>query len=170
MTASPVPSRQRSHFISVIIIARNEEQTIQHCLSAGIQSLEIAIREGRAGGGEVILVDSASTDTTVQKAKSFPVTILGLKDDWPLSAAAGRQMGFEHSRGDLLFFIDGDTVVETTWLAHALSFIKREGIAAIGGIVVDEVKGRSLLAAEILDQELRETPREEVAEVQEVNV
>lgn len=50
--------------IGAVVIARNEERTIQACLAAA--------REGLAavGGGDLLMVDSASADRTVPDRKS----------------------------------------------------------------------------------------------------
>ena len=45
--------------ISIVIIGRNEEQSIRKCLTAASTAAE------QIGGAEIIFVDSASTDKTV---------------------------------------------------------------------------------------------------------
>ena len=157
-------------FISVVIIARNEERTIRDCISAGIASLESAIETGKAVGGEVIFVDSASTDSTLDLAKKFPITILQLSLDWPLSAAAGRHVGLQHANGDLVLFIDGDTIVEPSWLPEAVDLISQPRIAAVCGTIREIQQGNSMLAREIQKYTLRSMPVATVGEVEVASI
>jgi GT2 family glycosyltransferase len=87
---------------------------------------------------EVIFVDSASTDRSVDIATQFPVRILQLKPNWPLCVAAGRYTGFRHARGEYTFFLDGDAEVEPDWLIRAIDFMDRH--PEYGGVagVLDE--------------------------------
>ncbi|MEI7758271.1 MAG: glycosyltransferase family 2 protein [Methylophilaceae bacterium] len=56
--------------ISVIVITKNEEQAIHECLSSV------------SWADEIIVVDSGSTDDTVQICKSFGAQII-VTEDWP---------------------------------------------------------------------------------------
>ena len=156
--------------LSIVVIARNEERTIEACIAAALESTRAAFREGLAVTGEVILVDSASTDGTVSRASAYPITILELPPNLPLSAAAGRQVGFEHARGDLLYFIDGDTVVEPEWLPIALRLLAEPRVAAVDGHVLDPVRGESVLAREIYRSELTATRQGQIRESEAVCV
>ena len=166
MTALGASLGKANRFVSVVVIARNEELTISSCVQAAIGSLETALAKGKVEGGEVILVDSASTDATVQIARKYPITILRLRKEWPMSAAAGRQIGLEHSRGDLIFFIDGDTVVESDWLSGALDYINEPQVAAVSGTVFETETGDSMLAHEIQAYLVRSRPSGEFGEIE----
>jgi glycosyltransferase involved in cell wall biosynthesis len=116
--------------LSVIIIGRNEEAHIERCLRSvlkGIQSIP---------GTEIIYVDSASTDHTLDRIRGFPVRILQLKPSWPLSASAGRYIGYLHARGTYLFFIDGDTILFHGWLPAGIEYLSRHpNTGAVAGSV-----------------------------------
>ena len=73
--------------ISIVIIGRNEEKTIEKCLNAAIGAAE------QIGGAEIIFVDSASTDNTVAVVQSYGIRVLSLKPDWVLTPSAGRFIG-----------------------------------------------------------------------------
>jgi glycosyltransferase involved in cell wall biosynthesis len=82
----------------------------------------------------------------VEIALRFPVTIVQLPAQWPLSAAAGRYVGLRHARGDLVLFVDGDYVLVPEWLAASiLAFQNDPTVAAVCGRDVEELTGDSLL-------------------------
>lgn len=132
--------------VAAVLIARNEEQNIARCIESVFNELESARDRGLVGGFEVVLVDSASTDDTVEIARRYPVRILRLRSSWPLSAAAGRYTGFRHTSGSLVLFLDGDEVLRAGWLETALTTIRAEGIAAVAGQEIEASPGYSILA------------------------
>jgi len=132
--------------LTAIVIARNEEARIGACLDACLRAIDRSRTEGLIQKGDVILVDSASTDRTVEIARRFPVSIVHLPPDWPLSAAAGRFVGLRHARGDLVLFVDGDYVLFPEWLAPAIRTLQSDpAVAAVCGKDLEEATGDSLL-------------------------
>jgi len=116
--------------LSVIIIGKNEENHIKRCIQSVIKATF------NLKGTQIIYVDSASTDRTIEIVKKFPITIIGLKPDWDLSPAAGRYIGYLNSRGEYLFFIDGDSLVYHEWLIHGIHFLeKNQDVSAVAGYV-----------------------------------
>jgi glycosyltransferase involved in cell wall biosynthesis len=73
---------------------------------------------------EIIYVDSASEDATVEIAQRFPIRILQLRRTWKLTPSAGRFVGYQHSSGKYLLFVDGDTVLHKRWLRESIAFLK----------------------------------------------
>lgn len=126
--------------LSVIIITRNEEEIIGDCINSVISALNHAKKKNVLNSSEVILVDSASTDNTINIAKKFPIRILQLKPSWPLSAGAGMYTGVLHSKGRYLAKVDGDTIIYEDWFANALPHLQRKEIAGVTGIYVEVVK------------------------------
>ena len=122
--------------LSVVIPCRNEERHIIRCL-------ESVLRETTAaGGGEVIVVDSASTDGTVAVVQRFPVSLICLPATWPLSPAAGRFIGCSRARGAYLFVIDADLELLPGFLRPALAFLEKNprvaGVAGMGREIYDD--------------------------------
>jgi len=119
--------------LTVVIIGRNEEQFIARSISSALAA------GPKLPGVEVIFVDSASTDRSVEIASEFPIRILQLKPDWPLCVAAGRYTGFAHSRGEYTLFLDGDAEVEPDWLVKAIDFMdSNPEYGAIAGVLDEE--------------------------------
>lgn len=89
--------------ISIIIPAHNEEKSIRRCLNSCINQSEKA--------DEIILVNDGSTDKTADIASSFKgVKVINF--DKGHSAAFARNRGAEKAKGDILFFLDADQVIE----------------------------------------------------------
>lgn len=116
--------------LTVVIIGRNEEQFIA-------KSIASALAAGpKLHGIEVIFVDSASTDRSLEIATQFPIRVLQLRPDWPLCVAAGRYTGFLHSCGQYILFLDGDAEVGEDWLIQAIEFMDRNPeFGAIAGVL-----------------------------------
>lgn len=119
--------------LSVVVITRNEEKYIGKCLESVLEATK------DIGGSEIILVDSASTDKTIEIAMNYPVSIIQLDPSWPLSPAAGRYIGFIHSTGKYVHFQDGDTTLDKNWFKNAIPVLEKDKyIAGVLGKVVQQ--------------------------------
>jgi glycosyltransferase involved in cell wall biosynthesis len=124
--------------LSVIVIARNEERAISDCLKS----------VAAAFGGvphELILVDSASTDRTVEIGREFGARVLVLPATAPLRPAVGRHVGYLASRGELLLFLDGDSVLNEDWLMHGVAALQAEPrLAGVAGEMEEVIDGETM--------------------------
>jgi glycosyltransferase involved in cell wall biosynthesis len=94
--------------LSVVIISHNEEANIGRTL-ASVQPLV-------AGGrGEIIVVDSGSTDRTVEVAKSFGAKVF--VEEWK-GYAAQKNSAIDKARGDWILSLDADEEVESALAAE----------------------------------------------------
>jgi GT2 family glycosyltransferase len=134
MNVTPFPPRQERAarcLVSVIIKAYNEEDNI----CAAIESSLAAVAEV---GGEVILADSNSTDRTVELASRYPIRIVQLVHAHERCCGAGPQLGYQHSRGDYIYIMDGDMQMVRGFLPQALVFLAQHPEAAgVGGRLVE---------------------------------
>ncbi|TQQ79337.1 glycosyltransferase family 2 protein [Halonotius terrestris] len=141
--------------LSVVIITENEEEQIEAC----IESVFAACRGVSAF--EVILVDSASTDRTVERAREYPVTILRIPEEHTVSCGAGRFVGDQVARGELVLHVDGDMTLTDEWLPRAIDYLRNnadtvgvEGCldesTQTGVMEVDKIGGVTLYDAEAL--------------------
>jgi glycosyltransferase involved in cell wall biosynthesis len=103
--------------LSIVIIARNEAENIAQAIESALRAAEPYPQT------EILLVDSASTDATVEIARQYPINIVRLNPAWFLSAAAGRTIGMRHTRGDLIQYVDGDMELAAGWLEQAVPFL-----------------------------------------------
>ena len=117
--------------VSIVIKALNEEQRIV----AAVQSALAAVQ---AVGGEVVLADSCSTDRTVALASGYPIRIVQLADAAERCCGIGPQLGYQHSRGEFVYILDGDMQMLPGFLPAALEFMRTHPEAAgVGGRVVE---------------------------------
>lgn len=125
--------------LSVVVITRNEEAHLAKCLRA----ILAAVNE--TAGAEVIVVDSASTDRTVEIALSFGAGVISLRPEYELSPSAGRFTGFHHTSGELMMFVDADTVLDQHWFPAAISAFAQPDVAAVTGWLDDvDERGNAL--------------------------
>lgn len=119
--------------VSFCIIARNEERFIGTCLES-IKSV----------AEEIILVDTGSTDKTIEIAKSFTDKILHLP--WSNNFSDARNFALSYAKSPIIFSIDADEELKNPtavlsalkfakenvggWLVANISFASREGSAA----------------------------------------
>src|SRR3954454_3038877 len=94
--------------LSVVIITFNEEANIGRTLT----SVQPLVLEGR---GEIIVVDSGSTDRTVEIAKSFGAKVF--VEEWK-GFAAQKNSAIEKARGDWILSLDADEEVDAALATH----------------------------------------------------
>jgi glycosyltransferase involved in cell wall biosynthesis len=109
--------------VSVIVPTWNEQKYISKCL----HSLR---NQARIKPLEVIVVDGGSTDGTVEIAKEYADKVLVEPDKL---VGAARNIGAKHALGDLLAFIDADTVVATDWVEAIQNGFKDHGAIGVTG-------------------------------------
>jgi hypothetical protein len=109
--------------ISVIIPTLNEEKYLPKCLSSLInQSTDIS---------EIIVVDGGSTDQTVQAARKYSDTVLVKPGQ---AVGASRNIGARAAKGEILAFIDADTIASLDWLEEiSRSFHEDPGAVGVTG-------------------------------------
>jgi glycosyltransferase involved in cell wall biosynthesis len=112
---------------SIVVITLNEEDTIARCL----QSVFEAFHGYRF---ELVLIDSASTDRTVEIAREFAITIESLPPGTPQRPSANRYLGASLTRGERILFLDGDCILLAGWLSECESaFQTHPKLAGISG-------------------------------------
>jgi glycosyltransferase involved in cell wall biosynthesis len=108
--------------ISFIVPAYNEERLIGQTLAA------IHAAAGVTGSPyEIVVVDDASTDRTARIALDAGARLVSVH---LRHIAATRNAGARAARGDVLVFVDADTIVSAEIVAAALDALQR---GAVGG-------------------------------------
>ncbi len=109
--------------LSVVIIAKNEENEIEECLKC------IARQKIRP---EIIVVDGQSSDRTFSIAKKYADRIvLELK---PNGVCDARNLGFKVASADIVAYCDADTRPPADWTEKILSLMQNN--ICIGGPLV----------------------------------
>ena len=103
--------------ISFIVIGRNEEKNLDNCL----KSIEKSAFLNNIQKYEIIFIDSNSEDRSVEIALQHEqIKIFKIVDQFYNSAVA-RNIGAKESVGDVLYFIEGDTEIEPSFLGYVLN-------------------------------------------------
>lgn len=127
--------------VSIVIIGRNEERAIDKCVGAALAAAE------QIGGAEIIFVDSASTDRTVEIVQSLGVRVISMKPTMKLSPSAGRFVGSKYAHGEFILFLDADTLVYKDFLPKAIEhFDRNPEIGGINGFLDDLDENGEVLA------------------------
>lgn len=114
----------RKPFISVIIPAHNEEQFLPPTLEA--------LQRQNYPHYEVIVVANGCRDRTTEAARAFGAKVVELKQR---GLGPARNTGAREARGDLLVFLDADTLLDPGALAViAREFGARHAMGTVKGI------------------------------------
>jgi len=148
--------RQFSSQVTLVIPGRNCASTLDRCLQSVVPLLSVVDlakdsvtatarntgsprpAAGRGAGGEglpecflkeIIFVDDGSTDATPEIASRYPVRIIQGTGQGP---GAARNLGWQASETELIWFIDSDCVAEPDALARLVAHV---GVPASAGFV-----------------------------------
>jgi len=124
---TPVPS------LSIIIPSYNTLEYVVTCLLA----LEATLPEGFVG--EIIVVDDASTDDTASALAHFAQRnplVKPIRNETNRGFPETCNHGAEHATGDLLYFLNADTIPQQGWLAPLLRTFDDPSIGAAGSALI----------------------------------
>jgi glycosyltransferase involved in cell wall biosynthesis len=110
--------------VSVIIPTLNEEKYIGRTLK--LLNNQTYPRDKY----ELIVSDSSSNDNTVKIAKKLADKVVVCKRK---SAGFGRDYGAKFAKGEILGFVDGDTIVSKTWVEGLVEELSNKKIIACTG-------------------------------------
>ncbi len=117
--------------LSVVIISKNQEWNIARLIESLLAETDLSSRE-------IVLVDSASIDKTVEIARNYPIDIIRLHPEQRLTAAVGRYVGYHHTTGERILFLDGDMELRSGWLTQAMAIMdNQEDVAVVTGQSID---------------------------------
>lgn len=107
---------EQKPLLSIVVIGRNEAQNLPRCSNSLNPLAEM-------GNVEIIYVDSASTDSSIEIAKTFATRVVRLRESERLSASAGRYVGTLVARGVWVLYLDGDMELTPEFCKKARSLI-----------------------------------------------
>ena len=103
--------------LSVIIVNYNTKELLQNCLRSIFENTEGPICE-------VIVVDNNSTDGSLQMIqKMFPQVLL-LHNKENLGFSRANNLGYSHSKGKYLLFLNSDTLILDGAIEKMLSYLQ----------------------------------------------
>lgn len=125
--------------LAIVVIGRNEGERLRRCIDTLLQI-----------SAQIVYVDSGSTDSSVQMARSRQVYVVDLDMSSPFSASRARNTGFRAARREFpdaqfVQFVDGDCDVAPTWLATGVAFLEsRPDVVAVYGALSERHPEHSL--------------------------
>jgi glycosyltransferase involved in cell wall biosynthesis len=131
--------------LSVVIITHNEESNLGRTL-ASVQPL---VAEGK---GEIIVVDSGSTDRTVDIAKSFGAKVF--IEEWK-GYAAQKNSAIDKAEGDWILSLDADENLEPALVEELLFLFPSSPPAAEINQRLDRVRRMTYLSTRKIRRKVR---------------
>lgn len=115
--------------VSVIIPNYNYEKTIKACLDSVVRQTYKNI--------EIIFVDDGSTDRSIELASQYPCKILVNPKN--SGASVSRNNGADHSKGEILFFLDSDVALFKDAIENTVNaFLQDKSLGSVCGIYAKE--------------------------------
>ena len=114
--------------ISFVVPAYNEELELPSTITA--------IEKATAGAKqphEIIVVDDASTDATAEIARQAGAKVVAIDRR---QIAAARNAGARVARGEILFFVDADTQINTNHVVEAIAALRAGYIGGSARVAV----------------------------------
>jgi cellulose synthase/poly-beta-1,6-N-acetylglucosamine synthase-like glycosyltransferase len=108
--------------LSIVIIGRNEGERLERCI------LTAQAIEGWTPS-EILYVDSGSTDGSLDLAARLGATVLPLSPG-TFTAARARNLGWRQATGELILFLDGDTILNADFPVAALAELQKSATNA----------------------------------------
>ena len=112
---------QAQPLISVIILNYNGKTYLNNCLAS--------VLKNNYSNYEIILVDNASTDKSLQTAEQRfggDPHLRIIKNKSNLGFSGGNNAGYAHCRGEYIVFLNNDTTVDTTWLTSLVDAMQSD--------------------------------------------
>src|SRR6185437_3115717 len=112
--------------VSILILTRNEAHNIR-------KSLPLLLAQSWPGRPELILIDSGSSDDTVQVASGYPLKLYRLAPD-AFHHARTRNLAAELAQGEYLVYLAADALpCAQTWLGALLRNFDDNTVGAVYG-------------------------------------
>lgn len=117
--------QQNQFALSIVVIGKNQEMFLSDCF-ASIQSM------AWNGVYEIIYVDTASTDNSMQIARAYGIEALSIHPPNP-TAAIARNVGWKIAQYPLVLFLDGDTILHRNFVNAAIQSFEDPSVGAVCG-------------------------------------
>ena len=143
-------------FLSLIICSCNRASSLQKVLQT------IHTEEMLAVGGELILVDNSSTDTTLKVMQAcrdsmpFPVIVVS---EPVAGLGRARNSGLEHARGEVIAFTDDDCYLQAGYLLKAAEVFDNGLFKYCGGRILLHDPDDAMVAVDYREKFKRIPPR-----------
>lgn len=110
--------------LSVIIVAYKSREEIGQCLAS--LPRELALADGGRGGVEIIVVDNSPDDETGEIVRGRFPHVAYLAPRANLGFGRANNVGYARARGELVLFLNPDTVCNDAALAHCVARLRTD--------------------------------------------
>jgi cellulose synthase/poly-beta-1,6-N-acetylglucosamine synthase-like glycosyltransferase len=146
----------KKKLVSIIIPTLNEEKCIESTLKA-------IKNQDYKGKYEIIVADGMSKDNTIKIAKKYTDKIVLVEKK---GAGAGRNAGAKIARGEILLFIDADTIILFNTLSEIVKpFKKKKVIGATCPIVPLSPKARDFVLYWLFNQFVKTSIKSKIPQI-----
>ena len=101
--------------VSVVVTTKNEEKYLEKCL--------LALKRQTYKPIEIVVSDACSTDATLKIAQRHADRVVVKKTN----IAEGKNFGASKARGQILVFLDADTLLPKNWVERAVKNLDSKG-------------------------------------------
>lgn len=124
----------KNPLVSINILTYNGESLIEDCLQSVLDQTYENL--------EILVIDNASTDKTVEKIRNSPIRIIKNKEN--LGFAAGHNLGIRESKGEYVLCLNQDVVLDKNFVKYAIEAMEKDN-------PIGSVQGKLYKHGKILD-------------------
>jgi len=103
--------------VSIIIVTYNSAKEIQKCINSVLDQVFEPF--------EIIIVDNASVDNTVNLIQEEYPGLCLIRNQENIGFGGGNNVGVKHANGDIVVFLNPDTIVSNGWLEELVKPLVR---------------------------------------------
>ena len=123
--------------LSIIIVTYNVSDHLQYCLLS-------VYRSAKNLDAEVIVIDNASADNTIQIVKDLFPGVVIIENKTNDGFAKGCNQGAAIARGESLLFLNPDTIVGESTLGYVLNHLNNHSKVGAAGVMMIDGTGKFL--------------------------
>jgi len=137
LSLNPAKSKNIERYISVVVAARNEENSIENCLQSLLRQTYPANKY------EIIIVDDGSSDRTASIIKYFSerfniIRLLSLSQDHAQRTGqkpAALAKGIAQANGEIILTTDADCLVPPRWIEIMANHFEEDVVFVAGPVL-----------------------------------
>jgi GT2 family glycosyltransferase len=128
--------------VSIVVLNYNGKKHLENCISS--------VLKNRYANFEVVLVDNASTDGSIQpilQRYGADPRLKSIQSNVNLGYSGGNNLGLSHSKGTYIVFLNNDTTVESDWLIHLVEALEHDSTIGIAQSLIYSMDKKSIQSA-----------------------
>src|SRR6476659_4747411 len=128
--------------LTIIIVSYEVKYFLEQCLFSVLKAAQQL--ENTGWTTEIIVADNASSDGTIEYLQTRLPTVRFLECGQNLGFAKANNLALSRARGDLILFLNPDTILSESTLANCISFFPGNNSAGALGVRMIDGAGRYL--------------------------